>query len=117
MRKVISMRELPEKNKPDSAEERFFPLKEVPFAREKKNIAVPIHKKYLLSIREAAAYFGLNVKLLRRLAEANVDRFAICNGIRYMIIRPSFERFLEEATSLSDGFSKDDGREGGESDA
>lgn len=65
-----------------------------------KEELVPIWEKYLLTIREAAAYFNLGVKRLRRLAEDNTDTFAIYNGSRYMIIRPKFERFLNESFSI-----------------
>lgn len=61
---------------------------------------VPISEKYLLSIREASAYFNLGVKRLRRLAEDNTDSFSLCNGNRYMIIRPKFEQFLMESSSI-----------------
>jgi len=65
-----------------------------------KEELVPIWEKYLLTIREAAAYFNLGVKRLRRLAEENTDTFAIYNGSRYMIIRPKCERFLNESSSI-----------------
>ncbi len=61
---------------------------------------VPIKDKYLLSIREAAAYFNLGIKKLRRLAEDNTDTFSIYNGSRYMIIRHKFEKYLEETSSI-----------------
>ena len=61
---------------------------------------VPIPEKYLLTIREASAYFNLGVKRLRRLAEDNTDSFSLCNGSRYLIIRHKFEQFLEESSSI-----------------
>ncbi len=61
---------------------------------------VPIPEKYLLTIREASAYFNLGVKRLRRLAEENMDSFSLCNGSRYLIIRHKFEQFLEESSSI-----------------
>ena len=61
---------------------------------------VPIPEKYLLTIREASAYFNLGVKRLRRLAEDNTDNFSLCNGSRYLIIRPKFEKYLEEVSSI-----------------
>lgn len=61
---------------------------------------VPISEKYLLTIREASAYFNLGIKHLRRLAEQNTDSFSIYNGSRYMIIRPKFEEFLAESSSV-----------------
>ena len=65
-----------------------------------KDVLVPIHEKYLLTIREAAAYFNLGIKRLRRLAEDNTGSFSIRNESHYMIIRPKFEQFLVETTSI-----------------
>ncbi len=69
-------------------------------ARKESATVVPISEKYLLTIREASAYFNLGVKRLRRLAEDNTDSFSLCNGSRYLIIRPKFEKYLEEASSI-----------------
>ncbi len=61
---------------------------------------VPIKDKYLLTIREAGAYFNLGIKKLRRMAEDNTDNFSIYNGSRYMIIRHKLEKYLEETSSI-----------------
>ena len=71
-----------------------------PKATREKPAAVPISEKYLLTIREASAYFNLGVKRLRKLAEDNAGTFSLCNGNRYLIIRPKFEKFLEESSSI-----------------
>lgn len=68
--------------------------------QEKSGACVPISEKYLLTIREASAYFNLGIKRLRRLAEENTDSFSIYNGSRCMIIRPKFEKFLDESSSI-----------------
>ena len=61
----------------------------------------PLNERYLLSIREAADYFGIGEKKLRRLAENNLYHgFAVYNGNRYMIIRKKMEVFLESAESI-----------------
>lgn len=57
-------------------------------------IEVSIKDKYLLTIREAGAYFGLGTKLLRRMAEENTGGFAIMIGNRYMIVRSRFEQYI-----------------------
>lgn len=71
-------------------------VKEVVKMEEAKGnrIEVPIKDKYLLTIREAGAYFGLGTKLLRRMAEENTGGFAIMIGNRYMIIRSRFEQYI-----------------------
>lgn len=61
----------------------------------------PLNERYLLSIREAADYFGIGEKKLRRLAENNLYHgFAVYNGNRYMIIRKKMEESLESAESI-----------------
>ena len=74
----------------------------IPMAKEheKQGISVPISEKYMLTIREASAYFNLGIKHLRRLAEENTEGFSVYNGNRYMIIRPKFEKFLDESTTI-----------------
>ena len=69
-------------------------------AKAEPSVAVPIPEKYLLTIKEASAYFNLGVKQLRKLAEENMTGFSIRNGSRYMIIRPKFEKFLEDTSSI-----------------
>ncbi|MFR0847307.1 MAG: excisionase, partial [Eubacterium sp.] len=59
-------------------------------------IEVPIKDKYLLTIREAGAYFGLGTKYMRRIAEQNEGGFAIFIGNKYMIIRRKFEEYMDE---------------------
>ena len=72
-------------------------------------IEVPIKDKYLLTIREAGAYFGLGTKLLRRMAEENEGGFAIVIGNRYMIVRIRFEEYIvrfAESTKINDTIHK-----------
>ncbi|MGN9020275.1 excisionase [Lachnospiraceae bacterium HCP1S3_C3] len=38
---------------------------------------VAIHEKYMLTIREAAAYFNIGIKNMRRLCESNEGEFSI----------------------------------------
>lgn len=61
---------------------------------------VPVGQKYMLTMREAAEYFNIGVKKMRRLAEDNLGRFAVYNGNRYLIIRTKFEKFLEESSAV-----------------
>lgn len=61
---------------------------------------ISIDKKYMLSIKEAALYFGIGTKKMRRLAEDNIGRFAIYSGNRYLIIRTKFEKFIDESSTI-----------------
>lgn len=45
-----------------------------------RKIEIPISEKYMLTINEAAAYFSIGVKKLRRMAEDNEGKFAITMG-------------------------------------
>lgn len=47
-----------------------------------------IPEKFILSVKEAALYFGMGEKKIRRMAEDNEGDFALYNGNRYLVIRP-----------------------------
>lgn len=64
------------------------------------NQIVPVNEKYMLSINEAAQYFNIGVKKMRRLAEDNLGVFAVYSGNRYLIIRCKFEEFLQKTSSI-----------------
>lgn len=61
-------------------------------------VKIPISEKYLLSVSEAAAYFNIGEKRIRRLAEDNLNRFAVMNGNRCLIIRKRFEEYIDSLT-------------------
>ncbi len=63
--------------------------------QDQKEITVPVWEKYMLTIKEAAAYFNIGVKCMRRLAESNEGEFAFIMGNKYLICRPRFERYLD----------------------
>ena len=61
---------------------------------EETTITMPVSEKYLLTIREAAVYFNIGIKKMRRMAELNEGGFALFNGNRWLICRPKFEEYL-----------------------
>ena len=61
---------------------------------------IPLNEKYTLTIKEAAAYFNIGVKKMRRLAEEHTSSFSIYSGNRYLIIRTKFEEFLVETSTI-----------------
>ena len=70
---------------------------------EKENSKEPIisiGEKYLLTIKEAGAYFNIGVKKMRRLAEDNLGSFSIYSGNRYLVIRPKFEEYLCQTSTI-----------------
>ena len=62
--------------------------------------SLSVGEKYALTIREAASYFNIGMKKMRRLAEDNLGRFAVYSGNRYLIIRTKFEQFLENTSTV-----------------
>lgn len=61
---------------------------------------IPLSEKYLLTIKEAASYFNIGTKKLRRLAEDNLGSFAVYSGNRYLINRTKFEEYLCEISEV-----------------
>ena len=58
------------------------------------NKTLPVSEKYMLTIKEAAAYFNIGIKKLRRIAEDNLGTVEVYCGNRFLIIRPKFEEFI-----------------------
>lgn len=63
-------------------------------------VRLSVSEKYLLTIREAAVYFNIGIKKMRRLAEDNLGGFAVFSGNRYLINRTKFERFIEQSSEI-----------------
>ena len=61
---------------------------------------IPLNEKYSLTIKEAALYFSIGVKKMRRLAEDNLGDFAVYSGNRYLILRERFEDYLQRASTI-----------------
>ena len=55
---------------------------------------LPVSEKYMLTIKEAAAYFNIGTKKMRRIAEDNLGTVAVFCGNRFLIVRPKFEEFI-----------------------
>ena len=56
--------------------------------------------KFMLTIKEAAPYYNIGTKKLRRLAEDNLGVFSVYCGNRYMIIKPKFEEFILNSSEI-----------------
>lgn len=65
-----------------------------------KEALVPVCEKYTLTIKEAAAYFNIGIKKMRRLAEENTGRFSVFCGNKFLSIRPKFEKFIDESSEI-----------------
>ena len=59
-------------------------------------------EKYMLTIREASAYFSIGEKKMHRMAENNEGGFGILCGNRYLIIHPLMEQYFKELAEKGD---------------
>ena len=65
-----------------------------------EEVSVPLGEKYLLTIKEAAIYFNIGQKKMRRIAEDYIGDLAIFCGNRYLIKRKKFEDFIDKTSGL-----------------
>lgn len=61
---------------------------------------VKIKDKFCLNVEEAAEYFNIGQKKLRQLVADHGDEFAILNGVKVLIKRKKFEKFLKHTTAI-----------------
>ena len=67
----------------------------------KKSVpAVPLCEKWLLSIEEVAAYFGVGQNRLAKLASQDGCKFVVFVGNTKRIKRKKFEEFLDEQYAI-----------------
>ena len=59
-----------------------------------------IHTPYLMSIKEAAIYFGLGQKKLRQLAKDMGPEIAVTSGNRLLIKRIKLEAYLHTSVKI-----------------
>lgn len=58
-------------------------------------------EKYNLTVKEAAAYFSIGEKKLRRIAEENPEAgFVLMNGSHLLFKRRLFEKYIDMAGSI-----------------
>lgn len=63
-------------------------------------VALPLGEKYMLTIKEAASYFNIGTKKMRRIAEDNLGNIAVFCGNRFLIVRPKFEEFILNSSEI-----------------
>ena len=62
---------------------------------------VQIKDKFCLTIDEAAAYFNIGQKKLCKIVTENLDSgFVIQNGVKFLIKREQFEKYLDALTTI-----------------
>ena len=63
--------------------------------------AIPVWKRYALTIPEASAYYHIGENKLRMMADEHSESdFIIMNSNRILIKRQKFEQYLDHATVL-----------------
>ena len=67
---------------------------------KEKDVPITLGEKYMLTIKEAGAYFNIGIKKMRRLAEDNLGVFSVYSGNRYLIIRPKFEEYICQTSTI-----------------
>lgn len=61
----------------------------------KEKPEVPVEKKYMHTLYEAAEYFGVGINRLRDFSkDPTCDFIVTVGGKKHMIIRPKFEEYL-----------------------
>ncbi len=67
----------------------------------RKDMPLPWWEKYTLTVEEAAIYFGIGEKTLRRFVKEHLnENFIICNGAKVHIKRKLFEQYMDENVSI-----------------
>ncbi|MBD5450749.1 MAG: DNA-binding protein [Lachnospiraceae bacterium] len=66
----------------------------------KENRQESLKDKYMLTVKEAAFYFNIGTKKMRRIAEDNLGTIAVYSGNRFLIIRPKFEDFILNSSEI-----------------
>ena len=54
-----------------------------------------VNEKYMLTVKEAAEYYNMGTKALRRIVENAEKKFAVVSGNKVLIIRHRFEEYLD----------------------
>ena len=68
--------------------------------QESEKQSLSVGEKYMLSIKEAAEYFNIGTKKMRRIAEDNLGNVTVFCGNRFLIIRPKFEDFILHSSEI-----------------
>lgn len=63
-------------------------------------IMISVADKYTLTINEAAAYFNIGVKRIRRILAENPGKFAVSCGNKQLVIKHKFEKFIDETQTI-----------------
>ena len=58
---------------------------------------INLSEKYLLTPKEASVYFGIGENKIIRILKENPDTLLFQNGVKQMIKRKAFEKFIDDS--------------------
>ena len=62
---------------------------------------IPVWEKYILTMQEASAYFGIGINQFRKIVIEHKDApWVLWNGAHAKIKRREFEKFIDSTNSL-----------------
>lgn len=61
---------------------------------------VPVWEKELLSVKEAAAYFGIGEHKIREMTDGETCKYVLWVGNKRLVKRRLFQKILEEQYSI-----------------
>ena len=65
-------------------------------AIEERKLDLPIWERKVITCEEAAAYSGIGIKRLRKMALAKCCNFSISNGTQILINREKFDKYMDK---------------------
>lgn len=69
-------------------------------AIEERKLDLPLWERKVLTCDEAAAYSGIGIRRLRKMALAKGCPFAIANGTQILIAREKFDAYMDKAEKV-----------------
>lgn len=67
---------------------------------EERKKDLPIWERKVITCEEAAAYSGIGITRLRKLALSKGCNFSVANGTQILIIREKFDKFMDKAEKV-----------------
>ena len=67
---------------------------------EERKSDVPIWERSVLTFDEAAAYSGIGITRLRKMASEKKCTFSVSDGSRLLIIREKFDKYMDKVEEI-----------------
>lgn len=69
-------------------------------AIEERKLDLPIWERKVITCEEAAAYSGIGIKRLRKMALMKGCNFSISNGTQILINREKFDKYMDNVEKV-----------------